>query len=203
MPLHSLILAEGPIREYSSDFPRELITGTGADPRPRMRVDVGQTGFWEGRMFRTFYEFSIGVGATAVVRFVAVEDFIIHKQHLTVDDGFLRFSAALGGTAGGTFVAAPTIGMNRMANRPVPNHEPLSGFSTGGTHTGGTEVEVVRLKASGATAQAASVGETADSARGLPAGTYHLRFQNLGNGTLTGVYTLEWEEWKPRSPIIY
>ncbi len=142
MPLHSLILAEGH-REYSSDIPREIITGTGADPRPRMRVDVGQTGFWEGRMFRTFYEFNIAAGQTAVVRFVAVEDFILHKQELMLDGGWLRFSAVLGGTAGGTFTAAQTIGLNRMSNRPVPNHEPLSGFSTGGTHTGGTEVEIV------------------------------------------------------------
>ena len=149
-------------------------------------------------MFRTFYEFNVAAGQTAVVRFVAVEDFLIHKQELALDDGWLRFSAVLGGTPGGTFVAAQTIGMNRMSNRPIPNHEALSGFSTGGT-----EVEVVRLRASGATAQAASVGSTADSARGLPAGSYYLRLQNIGSGACTGVYTLEWEEWKPRSVIIY
>lgn len=37
----------------------------------RLRVDSGQTGFFEGREFRTFYEMNIASGASVYIRFVS------------------------------------------------------------------------------------------------------------------------------------
>lgn len=177
---------------------RRLIT---SDPdslnsRPRLRVDIGQTSFFEGREFRTFYEYSIAAGATVVFKFVSPVNFILNRQELNIDDGKVRLSVvATGGTEGGTFsTALPVIGRNRMSERPTPNYASQVTVSTGGTHTGGTEVEVIRLVTSNATAQQISVGSSVSDERGLPAGTYYVRINNFGSGAATGTYNISWEE---------
>lgn len=171
----------------------KLIT---SETKPRLRVDVAETSFFEGREFRTFLELNIAAGATQVVRFTATKDFILHEQTLSIESGSLRMAAIAGnGTPGGTFnVALPIIGKNRMTERPLPYYEATTTIATGGTHTGGTEVEVVRLSTSNATAQQSSVGATVASERGLPAGTYYIRLANVGSGAVVGVYSLFWEE---------
>ena len=163
--------------------------------RSRVRVDVAQTSFFEGREFRSFLELNIAQGATQVIKVVSPVDFVLFQQTLTVDSGGIRFSAVTGGTEGGSFsTSLPIIGKNRMSDRPTPYYTAQITASTGGTHTGGTEVEVVRVVAAGSTAQQATVGGEMASERGLPAGTYYLKFQNLSNGAATGVYSLFWEE---------
>lgn len=177
---------------------RRLIT---SDPdslnsRPRLRVDIGQTSFFEGREFRTFFEFNIASGATAVLKYVSTVNFVLSRQELNLDDGKIRLSVvASGGTEGGTFsTALPIIGRNRMSERPTPNYASQVAVSTGGTHTGGIEVEVIRLVTSNATAQQISVGSSVSDERGLPAGTYYVRLNNFGSGDATGTYNISWEE---------
>lgn len=167
-----------------------------SETNPRIRVDVGQTGFFEGREFRSFLEFNIAAGATQVIKFVSPIDFILSQQTLSLESGAIRGSiVAVGGTVGGTFnVALPTIGKNRMVDRPLPYYVPQITLSTGGTHTGGTEVEVILLSTANATAQQSTVGAIAASERGLPAGTYYIRLTNTGAGAAKGVYTAAWEE---------
>lgn len=203
MPLHELTLIDRAGFERTSDNILELITGTGVDPRPRLRVDVEQTGFFEGRIFRSWYEASLPAGQTAHMRFVATKDFIIHKQSFVIAVGYCRFSALTGSTPSGAWTNTPRIGVNRMSNRPLPLYEATCSLQIGGTSTGGTEVEVELLKSAGNSQQSQTVGGPFGSSRGLPAGEYYLRVQNLGNDTATGIYSLEWEEWMPRSSALY
>lgn len=67
---------------------------------------------------------------------------------------------------------------------------------SGGTSTGGTVVEVVRLKTAAVAVQAATVGAFPSDERGLPAVTYHIKLESLSgvNTTSTGVYSIFWEE---------
>lgn len=161
----------------------------------RVRVDVAETSFFEGREFRSFLELSIGAGITKVVRFTAPVPFILHGQRLSVDDGKIRFSAKTGeGTAGGSWEAMPVIGKNRMPERRFPYYTAKCTLDQGGTYSGGTEVEIIRVAVSGAVGQAATVGGSIADERGLPAGSYYLLFSNYGTGTATGVYDLWWEE---------
>lgn len=181
--------------EYSLvDLPHDVWTSSKEKFR-RLRVDQGQTGFFEGREFRSFIELNIAAGTNIVLKFVSPIDFILFEQRLVVDAGSCKFSAITGGTEGGTYnTSLPIIGKNRMASRPSPYYNPQITISTGGTITGGTIVEVVRVVAANATAQQQSVGGINDSERGLPAGTYYLKFENFGSGPVTGVYSLIWEE---------
>jgi hypothetical protein len=161
----------------------------------RLRVDTGQTGFFEGREFRTFYELSIPTSASIYIRFTSPIDFIIFEQSLTLDAGAIRFTALTGATPGGTYsTALPVVGKNRMVSRKSPYYAPQCTVATGGTATGGTVVELFRVVAANATAQQQTVLGGASTERGLPAGTYYLKLENIGNSAATGVYTLIWEE---------
>lgn len=179
---------------YRVDFPQDLYTSTTEGSR-RLRVDTGQTGFFEGREFRTFFELSLAAGASRYFKFVSPIDFILTEQALTLDAGSARFTAMTGATEATAFsTSLPIIGKNRMVSRKTPYYNPQITISTGGTSTGGTIVDLFRVVASNATAQQQTVLGANSTERGLPAGTYYLRVENIGNNTLTGVYTLIWEE---------
>lgn len=174
-------------------FTPDLMTDGGYGESRRIRVDTGQTGFFAGREFRSFYEFSIATGQSVVIKFTSPVDFVLFQQNLTVDAGSIKYTAEITGTDGGSFTALPVIGKNRMAERPQPYYTALATIGQGGTFSGGTIVDVARVVTSGATAQQITVGLTSDE-RGLPAGDYYIRLSSFGNGTATGVYSLFWEE---------
>lgn len=183
------------IAEYSIvDLPTGMYTSDKEGFR-RLRVDVAQTGFFEGREFRSFYEFSVSSGSSFVIKFTSAVDFILFEQSLSVDSGGIRFSAITGATETSSFnTSVPVIGKNRMSSRPTPYYTSQASISTGGTISGGTVVEVVRVITANSTAQESSVGGVISTERGLPAGTYYLKFENTENSTTTGVYALFWEE---------
>ncbi|VVP91973.1 hypothetical protein PS914_03215 [Pseudomonas fluorescens] len=161
----------------------------------RLRVDSGQTGFFEGREFRTFFELNIPSGQSVYIRFVSPIDFILFEQSLTLDAGSVRFTALTGATPAGTWATPlPVIGKNRMVSRKAPYYTPVVALHTGGTASGGTIVELFRVVAATSNAQQQTVLGAASTERGLPAGTTYLRLENFGNGTATGVYSLIWEE---------
>lgn len=194
-PIHCETLVDsrsGPFERV--DLSPDLYTSSTEGFR-RLRVDAGQTGFFEGREFRTFYELNIATGSSAYIRFISPVDFIIFEQSLTLDAGGIRFTALTSATPSGTYsVNLPVIGKNRMASRKTPYYTPQATLATGGTATGGTVVELFRVVAANATAQQQTVLGAASTERGLPAGTYYLRLENIGNSAATGVYSLIWEE---------
>lgn len=171
----------------------------------RLRVDPGQTGFFEGREFRSFVEFSLASAASVTMRFTCPVGFILFGQSILLDEGRIRFEARTGATPVGSFsVAHPIVGKNRLPERRAPYYEAQATLDTGGSTTGGTLVEVVRVNAGTAGGQANTAGGLVSDERGLPAGTYYLTLTNIGTGSCTGVYSLWWEErarhpeWKVR-----
>lgn len=156
-------------------------------------VETRHKGFIDGREFRTFLDLNIAAGQTKVIKVVAPVDFVLMKQGFVINGGELKFEAVTGGTESGTFsTALPTIGANRSSFRPTPYYSSQAALTSGGTHTGGNVVELVRLKSAGNTQQSSTVGGEWEEGRFLAAGTYYLRFTAVSD--LTGVYTLRWEE---------
>lgn len=165
----------------------------------RLRVDDDEIGFFQGWQFRAYSELSIAVGASVSFRFISPVDFILRAQRMDLDGGGLRAAVFIGAiTPAGVWTPVPVVGRNRMSNkfRPEPFYVPQVTIETGGTFTGGTEVEVIRVRAASQSVSAATVGASSDDERGLPAGTYYIRMQPLAgvNDTSTGIYTLAWEE---------
>jgi hypothetical protein len=190
------------VSPYSiTNLPRDVWTSSTEGFR-RLRVDTGQTSLFEGREFRSFFEFNIPAGNVQVFKFVSPIDFILFEQSLSVDAGSVRFQAITGATEVATFnTPLPIIGKNRMVQRKQPYYTAVITISThaapvplGSGVTGGTVVENYRVVAANATAQQQTVSAGAQSERGLGPGTYYLRVHNFGSGAATGVYSLFWEE---------
>lgn len=192
-----------PLPVISDAIPNDLYTSDKEGFR-RLRVDTGQTGFFEGREFRTFHEFNIPPGQVQTVKFVAPVDFILWEQTLSLDAGSIRMEVFTGATDIASFATAlPRFGKNRMADRPSPLYEPVITLTThlvpvalgsSVNIASATLVDKLRLVAANATAQQQTVSGAAQSERGLPAGTYHLRLHNFGTGAATGMFYLIWEE---------
>ena len=166
------------------------LTGN-SEATARIPVDNGQTGFFERREFRISEELNIPSGTSLVYRFESPVNFILWEQVIECDANLLKFEAIVGGADGGTFTPVSMWGKNRMTEQPEYARKVT--VSKGGTVAGGQVAEVLRLQASVATAQRASVGNAVGSERGLPAGVYHLKLSAIG-GDVTGTFALVWEE---------
>ena len=178
--------------------------GSGFD---RVRVDVGQTGFFEGREFRSYYEFSadvvpstvIAVGGSRTFKFTSPVDFILQGQSIEIDKGGVVTRVYVGAKDVGGWKSVPVIAKNRSPQRRQFKYGYYLGRATvytGGTFTGGTEVDVIRASTASQTVSATNVGASQDDQRFLPAGSYFVRLTPLSgvNDSSEGVYSISWEE---------
>lgn len=181
-----------------------LITGGGVDGNsPRIRVDVGQTGFFARRMWSLNYEFATAnpIAATPLVfRVVIPVNFIIHAHSLSLDQGglTLRTYSAAQGVEGGTFSTTHTpVSENSMTENAAYAFQ--ASVVSGGTFTpnvGQVPLTPLRVRTANATAQQSSVGGEAVSEKGRAAGTYYAVLSRMTGvaGDCTGVYNLVIEE---------
>lgn len=179
--------------------PSDILTDGGFGQNRRLRVDPGQTGFFAGKFFRSYIESVIPVaGPSAQFRFTSPTDFILWSQALELTQGAIELRVYTGATSSGTWTVRPVIGVNRMAERPQPPYVAQSTLEFGGNFTGGTEVDLLKVRAASANNGAQNVGAEA-SERGLPAGVYHGRFSTLTGGVAVNdaaqlLYSILWEE---------
>lgn len=187
------------VSPYSvTNLPRDVWTSADEGFR-RLRVDIGQTGFFNGRFFRSYIESLIPINGPSVqFRFTSPVDFILWTQILELTQGALELRVYTGATSTGTWTQRPVIGVNRMSQRQSPYYVTQSTLETGGNFTGGTEVDLIKVRTSSANNSASNVG-FGISERGLPAGVYHGRFQTLTGGVNVNdaaqmIYSVVWEE---------
>lgn len=191
------------VSPYSvTNLPRDVWTSNQEGFR-RLRVDVGQTGFFEAREFRMVRKVSIPAATPLVFRFTSAVDFILFEQSIDCSEGDIEYYAwrSTQGTAGGTFtpLAVPPIAKNISSfYRDYGGDRYLTQVSlaTGGTFTptdANVYVDYDRAKTSGSTAQQTSVSGGDDTVRYLAAGTYYLKLTSL-NGTSVGRFAIAWEE---------
>lgn len=171
----------------------------------RIKVDVAQTSFFEGREFRTFRELNIAVGATLVIKVNSPVNTVVFGFGFDLDAGWMRCALKTGGTEDGTFNGPlPILAVNSMSAGSDhrddfgPNQDqvysPVITMSSGGTHTGGVEHNVIRAKVGGNSQSASSTGVAPTDETGMPAATYYICITNLGNEAVTGVFRARWEE---------
>lgn len=170
--------------------PFELLTD-GGGPNQRIRVDVAQTGFFAGREFRTFKEWTTATTATYVIKAVVPLDIILFELNVQPDEGAVRVETLVGGVEGGTFdESLPAFSTNTMTEKPQPPYVNQVALTAGGTLTGGTLLDPLRAKTSGNSNFASSVGATA-AERGVGPGTYYFRITLTG---FIGTFKARWEE---------
>lgn len=167
-----------------------LVTSPGKETS-RLRADVSQTGFWEGREFRLFEPIDT-TGGDVVVKITAPIDFILRFQSLQgkTDDVVMKaYRLSDGGTEGGTFAdTAYQLPNNAMSGTPA--YMQTVKWSVGGTFTP-TDPNLYRdfleVQVSNATAQQSTVGASSVPERGLPADTYYLVFSGGGTATFFSI----------------
>lgn len=162
-------------------------------PNSRLRVDVGQTGFFAGREFRSFKEFNLTSGQNYVIKLVAAVDTILFDLSFTLISGEVKLSTKLGGTEGGSFSETlPVIDRNTMSERLTPFYTAQNGLTAGGTHSGGTTLDLIWSKVTDNSNKASSADISSNSERGIVAGTYYFIVNAVSNST--GVLHVRWEE---------
>lgn len=175
--------------QFLAHPPAALMTGT---TNPRLRVDVAETSFFEGREFRTFKEWSSSTTATYVVKVVTPVNLILQELNILCEEGTGRVRTIFGGSEGGTFAEnLPKFSTNTMSEKPQPPYATQVLLTAGGTHDGaGTVLDVLRVKTSGNSNFSSSVGGVT-SVRGVGAGTYYFIFEL---SAFVGLFKARWEE---------
>lgn len=186
-------LADGTHAEQVIARPPTALLTDNAGPYARMRVDVGQTGFWAGREGRFVRELTILTGSTYVLKFVCPVNFIIYDTTLELTLSQVKAYLKSGGVAGGTFSdAVQSFKTNLMST--ASDYALQAVVTGGGTHTGGTTYDILEV-VSGSNVNKAIVQSTGeDTPLGFPAGTYYIVLQNTDGATANGTFKMRWEE---------
>jgi hypothetical protein len=163
----------------------------------RLRVDVAQTSFFTGRQFRTTRRITLAAGASYTIKWSRAADVVVLGLGLQSSAGTIRLNMYRGGTPSGAFTdTIPVFDKNETADKPTPTYTTQSALTGGAvTVSGGEFRDAVDAVASGATAQASTVGGQIADEVGYPADTvgYYV-FTNDGNGPASGIFRLHWEE---------
>lgn len=139
---------------------------------------------YEKRSFRAYREFT----SNTSIKFVATKNFHLTSQRLWTGQGAAKLAVSVAGTEGGTFTALPTkFGTNTVGGGAAG----ATTLTVGGTHTDGTERDVLRAD-SGTAGGGSGNADLLSGQRYLAAGTYY--FDITVTGTTSGLYSLEWEE---------
>ena len=159
----------------------------------RLRVDVGQTGFFAGREARTFYEFSIASGETQVIKVVSPVDTIVQNFIVELELAEIRVELVNGGTEGGTFnTALPIFKTNTMSTASA--YTPQVTMNRGGTHTGGTVVDLITAVSGANPNKSVASSASENLPQGFAAGTFYIRLINTDGATASGIFRTRWEE---------
>lgn len=184
---------DGTFAERIEAYPPTKLLTNNDGVYSRLRVDVGQTGFFSGHEFRTFYEFSIPTGQTQVIKVVAPINTIMQTFGADLTLAELRIELRTGGTEGGTFATPlPIIPANNMTT--VSGYTPQITMAVGGTHTGGTVYDLLVLYSGANENKATAATATEASPQGFAAGTFYITLQNTDGNTANGIFRARWEE---------
>lgn len=179
---------DGTYAERVEAYPPVKLMTDGDGDYARLRVDVGQTGFFAGRTFRTFQKLTIPSLTNRVIRIIVPVNVIIVDVSFSVEDSTCEITRRLGGTAEGPWTPIPVFRMNMMTTAPAVVNQVTLDYD--GSHTGGTITDLIRITAANKTSAASSVV----SERGIEPGTKYWVIDNVGNQTATVVFSAIWEE---------
>ena len=184
---------DGTWKERVEAYPPTKLMTDGDGDYARVRVDVGQTGFFAGREAFTFHEFSIPTGTSQVIKVVAPVNTVVYRFSVELDLAAIRAELVVGGTEGGTFnTAIPVFKTNTMTT--ASSYTPQVTMAYGGTHTGGTVVDVLTAISGDKLQKSTAATAAEEQPVGFPAGTYYIRLINTDGATASGIFRARWEE---------
>ena len=184
---------DGTHAERVEAYPPKVLMTDSDGAYARLRVDVGQTGFFAGREARTFYEFNIASGTTQVIKVISPTDTVLQQLSIDLYLSEIRLELVIGGTEAGTFATPlPIFKTNTMSS--ASSYVPQVTMNLGGTHTGGTIVDLIQTITDTNANKAQPAGASEDSPQGFSAGTFYIRLINTDGAAATGIFRARWEE---------
>lgn len=159
--------------------------------RGALFVQVQSLGFWQGKQFRAYREFSLTANQSVTWQLIASAPFLLQNQDLYTESGSMRAVITVGATPSGTWTPISTLHPKfRIGMNPTSS---VSIFS-GGTVAGGEEREVLRgASGTGGPVSRSGSGQHSFGTRGLPATTFYITLTAGAEGG-TGMYSIEWED---------
>ena len=149
--------------------------------------------FAKGLGYRTFKELNIAAAGSYVIRVVVPKNVVLTGLDVSITSGTLKTETVVGGTAGGTFAETlPRISTNTRTGIPATPASVV--LTAGGTHTGGTVIDVIALKAGSDAARSTTVGRGSNDQRGIGPNTYYWRFTSSGTDAVVGTFKARWDE---------
>ena len=184
---------DGTYAERVEAYPPAVLMTDSDGIYARLRVDVGQTGFFAGREFRVLHGFNIASGATKVIKIVSPINSILYGFSVDLTLSQLRVELVAGGAESGTFSEALTaFKTNQMTT--ASTYASQVTLNAGGAHTGGTVYDSFDV-ISGSNANKATVQQVDENQPiGFSAGTFYIRLHNTDGATAQGFLKLRWEE---------
>lgn len=150
-------------------------------------------GFGVGKEFRTFFEFSLVNNEQIVIKAVVPINVVLRSVETVITQGNIRVETVVGGTEGGDFLTTlPVFNRNNMTDKPKPLYTSQVTLTAGGTHTGGTLLDLMVNKAANGSSAIATVGTMFDDDRGVAPNTYYYRI--FASEISTGIFKVRWEE---------
>lgn len=184
---------DGSWAERVEAYPPKVLMSDNDGTHARLRVENGQTGFFAGREVFMFHEFSLPTATSQVIKVVSPINTLVQRFTAELDLASLRVELVYGGTEGGTFnTAIPVRRTNTMTT--AENYTPQVTMHIGGTHTGGTVVDVLTLISGDKLQKSTAVTASEEYPLGFPAGTYYIRLINTDSATATCIFRARWEE---------
>lgn len=176
-----------------------LTDGGGA--AQRVKVDIAQTSFFQGRMFRYFTRLNIPLGSTQVIRIESPVNYVLYSNNATVKSGELDISVRVGCTESGTYSTTITPRkVNGMTTAAATTSTMLVTTGGGIVANSGTEISAFQASAaSGFISTSSTVGNSQSDEIGVAAGSVvYLVMTSINSGVgaaaVVGVHNYRWEE---------
>ena len=179
---------DGTWAERVEAYPPKVLMTDNDGPYARVRVDVSQTGFWAGRMYRTFQKLAIPALGVVAIRATVPLNIVLHDTSWSVEGATVEVQLRVGGSAAGPWTAMPVFRVSTMSTTPVITNQVTLDYD--GAHTGGTVIDLLRIPAGNKSSNIAA----ATAERGVGAGTYYYVLTNVGNQEAVVVFSGLWEE---------
>lgn len=184
---------DGTYAERVEAYPSKILMTENDNEFSRLKVTVGRSCFFAGRQAFTFYQFNIPTGQTRVIKVIAPVDTLVQSFGANLNVASLRIELVVGGTEGGTFDTPLSIlKTNNMTT--AGDYTAQVTMATGGTHTGGTIVDVLELLSGTPPRQAVASSANENEPFGFAPGTYYIRLINTDGANATGIFRARWEE---------
>lgn len=159
--------------------------------RGAMQVVLLGDGFWKGKQWRAYREFTLTSGQSLTIRYVSTKPFLLQNQELYLDSGAVRAVIyTVPATEPGPWTTLPTRFGKYLLDGAGVFSSTLDYSLTAGAITGGSEREVLRATAGGG--NNAGFDRQMPGWRALPATSYYIVLTASANAS--GVYSIEVEE---------